>query len=104
MVSPIELMVVFISLNDVLASSIAISISVPIVSNFAFILSPIFSNVERTPLNMSEFFILSRTPPSPSNISNTDAKGFINLSPNLDMANKTPEISNIDILVPKPPS
>ena len=78
--------------------------SAPIVSKRPFISSIIFSNVSTTPLNISEFFNFSRTPPSPSNISNTSAKGFTNLSPNLDIANKTPEISNIDILVPKPPS
>ena len=102
-------------MNDVLASANAVSMSVPIVSNCFFISAlkvskrslisaPMFSNVATTPLNSSVFFNLSRMPPSESNASNTSAKGFTNLSPNLDMANNTPEISYIDILGPRPPS
>ena len=45
---------------------------------------------------------LSSKLPSLSIVSNIFAKGFINLSPNLDMANKAPASSAIVVLVPMP--
>ena len=107
-------MIVFMATKSlstvVLKLSIAVFISSSVgiilaISSFSFVKDSFqLSSVSIVLLKKSDSLNLSSSPPSSSIVCNTDAKGFINLSPNLDMANKTPASSAIDILVPRPPS